>query len=338
MSNPELAVTDDPAAPWLLGQIRAGRRLALMTHVDPDADGLGSQLGFLHAARAAGVEAVIVNDDPCPERFRWLDPAGDIRSFDEAAGDLHGCDLGLIFDANEPARAGRPLAALAEAGVPVLLVDHHRLRPGNPMRGLVASQFSSSGELTFRLLEALGWPVDASAAAGLYAAMSFDTGSFRFLRNQAETLRVAAALQATGIDTNPIQEALFASRPFDETRLLGRILDRIERSPDGSVAWAVVPAEVTAGLSVARDAVGESMPFVIGIDGVRAAALFKPGRQPGQWKLSLRAKAGVVIGDIATRRGGGGHDQAAGVTLEGDVAALLPEIIAELERAVAEAA
>ncbi|MEY3014182.1 MAG: hypothetical protein RIT45_2917 [Pseudomonadota bacterium] len=330
-----MPVTADPRDPWLLEQIRSARRLALMTHVDPDADGLGSQIGFLHAARAAGKDAVIVNDDPCPSRYRWLDEAGDIRDFDTAAANLQGCDLGLCFDANEPGRAGRPLAALQKAGVPVLLVDHHRLAADNPMQGLVATHFSSSGELTFRLIEALGWSLDARAAAGLYAAMSFDTGSFRFLRNNPDTLRVAAALQAVpGLDTNPIQEALFASRPFAETVLLGRILERIERSADGRVAWAVIPPEATDGLDVPRDAVGEAMPFVIGIEGVLAAAMFKPGRVPGQWKLSLRAKAGTVVGDIATRRGGGGHDQAAGATLTGDIESLRAEIVAELQDVV----
>lgn len=329
-----MPVTADPAAPWLLERIHAAERIALMTHVDPDADGLGSQLGFFHAARAAGKDVVIVNDDPCPARYRWLDPEAVIGDFDGAAADLEGVELGLCFDANEASRAGRPLAALQQAGVPVLLVDHHRLRDGNPLQGLVATRFSSSGELTYRLLQALGWQVGAEAARGLYAAMSFDTGSFRFLRNDPDTLRVAAELQATGLDTNPIQEALFASRPYAETVLLGRILERIQRSADGQVAWAVVPPEAIADLDVPRDAVGEAIPFVVGIEGVRAAAMFKPGRNPGEWKLSLRAKAGVVVGDIATRRGGGGHDQAAGATLAGDIDALRDEILAELQQAV----
>ena len=330
-----IAVTENPGEGCLIERIARARRLVLMTHVDPDADGLGSQIGFYEAALAAGKEIVIVNDDPCPVRYRWLDPRGVIADWNSAAGAIAGADLALLFDANEPARAGRPLLALQAAGVDVLLVDHHQLSANATVGGLVATRFSSSGELTYRLIEALGWPVDRHVAHGLYAAMSFDTASFRFLRNNPETLRVAATLQATGLDTNPIQEALFASRPFTETILLGRILERIERTPDGRVAWAVVPADAIGDLEVARDAVGEAMPFVIGIEGVRAAAMFKPGRQPGQWKLSLRAKAGVVVGDIASRRGGGGHAQAAGATLEGDIDALVAAIVRELIDAAA---
>lgn len=327
--------TDNPSDASLLATIRGARRLVCITHVDPDADGLGSQLGFCRAARNAGLDAVIVNDDPCPIRYRWLDGHGDVGDFDGHAERLDGADLALLFDANEVARAGRPLAELQRRGVPVLLVDHHAVGPRCTLGGLVATSFSSSGELTFRLLEALGWPIDADVALPLYAAMSFDTGSFRFLRNQPETLRVAATLLATGFDADPVQEALFASRPFAETQLLGRVLDRIKRNGDGTVAWAVVPSEAIADLDVPRDAVGEAIGFVIGIEGVRAAALFKPGRAAGEWKLSLRSKAGTPIGSIATERGGGGHAHAAGVTLVGDIDALVRDVVGAMERAVA---
>ncbi len=327
-------LTDQIDDPWLLQRLRAARKIACITHIDPDADGLGSQLGFLRAARASGREAVIVNDDPCPARYRWLDRQGEVGDFDNDAAALQGCDLGLLFDANEEGRAGRPLRALQAAGVPVLLVDHHAVGPRCTLQGLVATRFSSSGEVAFRLLTALGWPIDAGVAEPLYAAISFDTGSFRFLRNDPETLRAAAALLATGFDANPLQEALFASRPFAETLVLARVLGRIERSADGRVAWAVVPPDAVADLDVARDAVGECMPFVIGIEGVQAAALFKPGRAPGEWKLSLRSKAGTPVGHICTERGGGGHAHAAGATLYGEVAPLVVDVIAELQRAV----
>lgn len=326
--------------PWLLAKIGAARSIACLTHVDPDADGLGSQLGFLRAARAAGRDAFVVNDDPCPERYRWLDPEAVIGHLDDpparARLDALGPqDIVLIFDANEPARVGRPLPAVRQRGVPVLLVDHHEAGPRCDLDGLVATRFSSSGELTFRLVEALGWPITAAVAAPLYAAMSFDTGSFRFLRNQPETLRVAATLLATGFDADPIQEALFASRPFAETKVLARVLNCLRRSDDGRVAWAVVAPSALADLDVPRDAVGETMPFVIGIEGVLAAALFKPGRAPGEWKVSLRSKAGTTIGQVATERGGGGHAHAAGMTLQGDIAAIEADIIAALERCVA---
>ncbi|MCO4762217.1 MAG: DHH family phosphoesterase [Myxococcales bacterium] len=330
-------LTKTPFEPWFIERLQAARKIALMTHVDPDADGLGSQVAFCLAARQAGVDVVIVNEDPCPERYAWIDPRNVVQRFEDGVSSLDGVDLGLIFDAHEISRARRPAEALRAAGVDVWVVDHHAVAPHTEVTGCVATDFSSTGELCFRLLERLGWALDADAALGIYGAMSFDTGSFRFLRNQPNTMRVAAALLDTGLDANPIQEALWASRPFDETVLLGRICSQIQVSDDGSVAWAVVPEEMLEGLAVGRDAIGEAMPMVIGIAGVQAAAMFKPGRAPGQWKVSLRSKTAVTIGHIAQGRGGGGHAHAAGCSVQGDLDGHVQAVIGEMLAATAKA-
>lgn len=323
-----------PFEPWFLDRIRTASHIALMTHVGPDADGLGSQVAFCAAARKAGVSAVVVNNDPMPARYRWLDPNGVVLGAADAESALAHTDLGLVFDTHDAARAGKPHAALTSNGVDVMVLDHHRVAADADVQGVVATEFSSTGELCYRLLQALGWPIDAEVAHGIYAAISFDTGSFRYLRNQATTMRVAAELLDTGLDTNPIQEALFANRPADETRLLGRILDRVQFAAAGRVAYVIADVDVAAGLNVASDAYGEAIPFVVGIEGVLAAAMLKPGRTPDQWRLSLRSKTAVKIGHIAEQRGGGGHAHAAGATLHGQAAALMAEVVAEMTAAV----
>ena len=325
-----------PFEPWLLERIQSAGHILLSTHVGPDADGLGAQLAFVRAARATGRTARVVNEDPLPKRYAWLDPDGDIGHFDRDAGQLADADLGLLFDTHEVDRAGRPAQTLRRAGVAVWVIDHHAVRPDEELQGCVATEFSSSGELVYRLLRALKWPIDAVAARALYAAMSFDTGSFRFLRNQSETLRVAADLLDTGFDANPVQEALFASRTRDETLLLGRVLAHMQFAGRDRIAWAAFGPEICDGLQLADDAIGETIPHFVGVDGVLIAMQLKPGRAPGDWKLSLRSKAAVRIGDVARHFGGGGHEHAAGATLHGDKDALAAQVLALLERALAD--
>ena len=324
-----------PFADWFLDKLRATPDFVLSTHVGPDADGLGSQLAFVRAARAAGKTARVVNEDPLPRRYAWLDPAGDIGHFDRDAGQLAGASLGLLFDTHEVNRAARPAQALVAAGVPVWVVDHHAVRPDLDVQGVVATEFSSSGELVYRLLQALGWPIDAIAAQALYAAISFDTGSFRFLRNNPETLHVAAELLATGFDANVVQEALFASRTRDETVLLGRVLAAMRFAGDGKIAWGLFGPDVSEGLNLDKDAIGETIPQYIGQEGVLVAMQLKPGRAAGEWKLSLRSKSAVTIGHVAAHFGGGGHAHAEGATLHGDGPALAAQILAMLEPVVA---
>ena len=324
-----------PFAPWLLEKISAARHIVLSTHIGPDADGLGSQLAFVRAARASGRKAMVVNEDSLPKRYAWLDPDRDIGDFDHDAARLQGADFALLFDTHEVDRAGRPAQALRQMGVDVWVVDHHAVRPDLELQGCVATEFSSSGELVYRLLRALDWPIDAVAARALYAAMSFDTGSFRFLRNQSNTLRVAADLLDTGFDANPVQEALFASRTRDETLLLGRVLGQMQFAADGRIAWAALGPEIGDGLNLENDAIGETIPHFVGIDGVLVAMQLKPGRKHSEWKLSLRSKAAVKIGHVAQHFGGGGHDHAAGATLIGEKDQLAAEVLVMLEQALA---
>ncbi len=323
-----------PFEQWFLDRIEGASRIALMTHVGPDADGLGAQVAFCAAAAKAGKTAVIVNNDPLPKRYQWLDRAQCVLDIERAGHALVDVDLGLVFDTHDAARAGRPHSALTARGVDVMVLDHHQVSADADVQGVVATEFSSTGELCYRLLQALGWPIDAEVAHGIYSAMSFDTGSFRYLRNQGSTLRVAAELLDTGLDANPIQEALFASRPPQETLLLGRILDRIRFAADGKIAWVVAEQSIAEGLNVTRDAFGEAIPFVVGIEGVLAAAMLKPGARADQWKLSLRSKTEVTIEHIARKRGGGGHAHAAGATLTGEPQQLMAAVVAELCDAV----
>ncbi len=325
-----------PFEPWFIERLRAARRTVLMTHIDPDADGIGSQIAFAHAARQAGVDVRIVNNDPLPSAYGWLDDQQRVLSWATCGDALEGADLGLIFDASEDKRAGAPARALRDAGVDIFVLDHHPVGQDAHVVGAIDPSFSSTGELCYRLLQALDWPIDATVARGLYAAISFDTGSFRFLRNQSSTLRVAAELLDTGLEADPIHEALFASRPAAETLLLGRILARLQFAAEGRVAWVAVPHELFADLGLPAGATGEAMPLVIGIEGVVAAAMFKPGRAKGEWKLSLRSKKAARIGHIARKHGGGGHDHAAGATLKGSLEQVCAAIVAELEAAVSE--
>ncbi len=316
-----------------LDRLRSARRVVLMTHVDPDADGLGSQVGLLRALRASGHEAVIVNADPLPDRYAFLGPTEIWGCFPQDRHWLVGADLGLVLDANALDRAGPPAAALRDAGVELLCVDHHVAGAG-ALSGVIASELSSTGEATYHLLTALGWPIDEPIATALYAAISFDTGSFRFLRGRSQTLRVAASLLDAGADDDRIQRALYGSHPFDEVRLHGRLMSRIERSADGRIAHLVAEPALWRDIDPPADAVSEVMPMVIGIEGVEIAVVFRPGPGSDEWKASLRSK-GADVGGLARRLGGGGHRVAAGMTLSGSIASVRSRLLDDLRALLA---
>src|SRR3954449_2664086 len=84
-----------------------GRRVCLITHVNPDGDGLGSEAGLAHLLRDRGIEAVVTNPTPTPPRFEFLfeDLPGVDRTR-EAVRELRRADVIVVLDISDLGRLG----------------------------------------------------------------------------------------------------------------------------------------------------------------------------------------------------------------------------------------
>lgn len=314
---------EHPAAPAgaapALERLRAARRLVLTTHRGPDPDGLATQVAVARALRARGVDVRVVNGDPLPPRLAFLDPDGLIERWRDVDGPalLDAADAVVLVDVADIDRTGdleKPLEARRDK---VLALDHH-LPEARSVGGVVDPDVSSCGELGWRLLGWLGAPIDAGTATALYTAITYDTSSFRWLRNQPGTLRVAAELIAAGADAGAIQEALWGARPKDHARLVARAVEAAQWECDGRLAWVVIDDELTRDLTVDREAYREVIGTLLGIDGVVVAASFQvEGKRRSTVRLSLRSKLSTPVVSVARRHGGGGHAHACGATVTG---------------------
>lgn len=304
-----------PPPPEFLAAIRGAASFVLMTHRGPDGDGLGCQVALARALESAGRKVAIVNEDGIPPRFRFLDPHKRVKVFRRAhTRAVRESALALLVDTSEPTRAGTAANLRRQSGRPMLALDHHP--PGaESLPGFIEPRAASTAELTYDLLRALELPIDATTASALYAGIAFDTNSFRFIRNEAGPLRVAADLVELGADAERIQAEL-SSHPRDYATLLGRLLDDIVFVADGRVALLALTTEHLDGLSVDADDISEIVTFLNTLRGVDACAFI---RQNGKadWRINLRCRDGYAIDALARSLGGGGHQRAAGATMRG---------------------
>src|SRR5688500_8208217 len=105
--------------------LRAGQRVCITTHVNPDGDGLGSEVGLVHLLRAQGINAVITNPSPTPPRFSFLfDDLPEIDKTPEAVRELRRADRIIVLDISDLARLGMLIETVRDRGVPVACVDH----------------------------------------------------------------------------------------------------------------------------------------------------------------------------------------------------------------------
>jgi phosphoesterase RecJ-like protein len=145
-------------------------------------------------------------------------------------------------------------------------------------------------------------------------AISTDCGNFNFSNTRPRTFRAAACCVEAGADVSRITEALYRTRSVGRTKLLGAVLSGLEISPDGTLAWARLTKKMLSDCGANREDSEGIVNYLLEMVGVRVAVLAME-REDGA-KMSLRSKAPFnVARDVAVPLGGGGHDRAAGVTL-----------------------
>jgi phosphoesterase RecJ-like protein len=300
---------------------KPGQRVCITTHVNPDGDGLGSEVGLVHLLRAQGIDAIVTNPSPTPPRFGFLfeDLPGVDRSA-EAVKELRRADLIVVLDISDLTRLGMLIQTVQERGVPVACVDHHvsaGVLPPGPR--YLDPDAAATGELIYELALANGWPVTQAAARGLYVAILTDTGGFRFSNTRARTLRVAADLLEKGVDAEMIYLEVYARAPEGRPRLFAEALQTLVVEPEYGLAWVTVPPGAIERLGVSSDDLDGVVEFPRSIEGVRMALLFREISQ-GRVKVSLRSVGDVDVAAFAKPYGGGGHTKAAGLSLSGSLA------------------
>ncbi len=316
------------AAREFASTFKPGQRLCITTHVNPDGDGLGSEVGLVHLLKAQGIHAVVTNPSPTPERYHFLfrDLPGVDRSH-EAVKELRKADQIVVLDIAEVGRLGMLSQTVLERGVPVACVDHH-VSQGHLPGGAryVDSEASATGELIYQIAVANGWPLVPLAARALYVAILTDTGGFRFSNTKPAVLRTAAALLETGLDPEQIYLDVYASSPEGRARLLAETLQTLVVEADHGLAWVTVPPGALERLGATADDLDGIVEVPRSISGIRMALLFRE-IAAGRVKVSLRSVGTVDVAEFARPFGGGGHTKASGLSMEGSLAEVQASVL-----------
>src|SRR6476661_6539715 len=153
--------------------LKPGQRVCITTHVNPDGDGLGSEVGLVHLLRTQGIEAIITNPSPTPPRFSFLfDDLPGVDKTPEAVRELRRADLIIVLDISDLSRLGMLIETVRDRGVPVACADHHvsaGVLPPGPR--YVDPDAAATGELIFEIAKGNNWPVTLPVARALYVAI-----------------------------------------------------------------------------------------------------------------------------------------------------------------------
>jgi bifunctional oligoribonuclease and PAP phosphatase NrnA len=304
--------------------------VALVCHVNPDPDAVGSLLGLaIHlAGRGTKVWASWPNGPATAPR--WVRALPGREHLVEPGALPREPKVLVTLDA---AGVGRldGLSHLVERAQAVVCIDHHRTNPGFGTVNLVDPEAAATAELVFRLIERLGGDLSPDAAACLYAGLVTDTGRFQFEATTPEVLRVAARLREQPFDHARLVQALYEDNSLPYLRLLGSVLARATHVPEAKLVWAHV---ARTDLKAAGVEIHETDDLIDVLRTSREAdvtAVLKEQREGG-FKVSMRSRGDTDVAAVAEAFGGGGHRLAAGYTskqpLDEAVAALVDALVA----------
>ena len=308
--------------------IRSHQRFLLVSHIRPDCDALGSELGMAAVLESLGKTVRIVNGQATPPNLAFIDPTKRIGVIGQTVqpADLADIQIILILDTSAWAQLG-PMSDFIRAftGKKIVL-DHHVSADDLSAEEFKDVKAEATGRLVVEAAEALGVRLTPEMATPLFAAVATDTGWFRFSSASAGTYRVAARLIEAGANPAAIYNALYEQDTLGRMRLRGLILSRIETELDGRLAYThVLKEDFTATGSLPSDT-EDAINLALAIGGTQFAVIFVE-QQSGGFKISFRSRCGVDCSQLAERYGGGGHKAAAGAFVKGSLAEVRPLVL-----------
>ncbi len=309
--------------------LRGAQGVLLVAHVSPDADALGSTLAVAIALESLGIQSqVTFPDDPfeVPGSLRFL-PRQDLVT---AGPFARPADVVISMDASSGDRIGF-LLTVGEAARVFIAMDHHAsFVPFAPIVHVDAAR-PATGLLALDLIDALQVELTADMAVCLYAAISSDTGSFRFASTTPESLRAAARLMEVGIDFAAVAKSLFDTRSLGFLAMQADALASLEIRSVGAhkVAIVRVAREDRQRHGIEFSQVEALIDVVRSVEGAEVAVVVKQDDR-GIWRISSRSLGGVDVGAACTACGGGGHRMAAGFTGTDDAATTLDSFLQAL--------
>ena len=323
------------------------QNLILSTHMNPDGDGLGSQLAMASYLKNQGKKCTIFNPSPVPEDLQFLAEYADFKHYDRPSHKhmLPLADLAVIFDIGEYGRLGYIGEDLKETDLPILSIDHHPHRDPNGFSHFVHDVSAcATGYLIYDFLKyANGSEVVLSegAAKGLYVALMTDTGSFRFSNTDAAAHDMAGKLIQLGVKPHELYQEIYESMPMEKVKLLSACLENIRLACNGRLAWFTITRDMIADAGASNEHVGGFTDTVRSVKGVEVAVMIHE-LGDRRTRLNFRSKGRVTIDGLAREFGGGGHRFAAGAVVDQPLEVvregIVPAGVAEIEKQLGEKA
>ncbi len=316
----------------IIAALHEARTVCVVGHIRPDGDCIGSQLGLALALESEGKHVTVWNEDPVPDKLRFLDPEKRVRK--PIAGERF--DVVVATDCASFERLGRVAEHVGQRGK-FINIDHHASNTRYADLNWVSPKEPSSGELIFDLCNWAGWKITRPIANCLFTAVSTDTGSFQYPSTTPDTLVTAARLVEKGADLGEICQQVYQSFPLTRVKLLRHVYSTFRMTHGDRTAYFWLRKRDYSRAGAATEESEGLIDHIRAIEGVVVAVVFEE-IDDEITRISWRSKNEAVdVNEIARIFGGGGHKAAAGARITGRPLGVQRRVLAAIRKSLTNA-
>ncbi len=297
------------------------QNITLLTHKNPDFDGMGACAAFAHILQTLGknVEVIYPNEPGTP--IPYLTPKALFNEHKQ---------IPEIIVALDVANMERLYFPPAFANIEFVNIDHHVSNSIHATHNFVDGACSSAAEMLFVML----WIYDKAlitrqVAEAILCGIFYDTLVLRTSSTTEQTLRVVEYLKATGLVWTDVVKSVIKPLASRDFLLWGELMSRIQISDSGKVAWIGVRESELVERNFEKrslDGFVNNMAQMIDID----ITFFAFEMADVTTKISLRSKK-ADVNAIAQQLGGGGHVRAAGLLIRSELDEAMRELVDVIE-------
>jgi bifunctional oligoribonuclease and PAP phosphatase NrnA len=290
-------------------------RFIMTSHVNPDGDGLGSEVALAHYLELRGKQVSILNCSATPDNYLFLHRLHPILQFDPTLHEdiVKNAEVIVLLDANHLDRIAAMKPIIMKSHAIKVCIDHHPEPDESSNLYLIDEQSSATGEIIYNYISKLGGTIDRLMADALYTAIMTDTGSFRYEKTDSEVHSIVAHLLQAGADPVAIYGQVYERTSAKRMQLLGMALANLKITDNGKIAYMTLTRGMFEATGTSEADTDAFVPYTLMIEGVQIGLMFS--EIDNIVKVNFRSKGDIAINKLAKEFGGNGHKNAAGARI-----------------------
>lgn len=290
----------------------------LTTHVNPDADAIGSEIAMYYLLKKMNKKIVIINHNTTPYYLKFLDFENVIQKFNptEHKKLFNEYEVIIFLDLSAIDRIASLEETVSKSKMIKICLDHHDENCSFADYTFCDSNYSSTAEIIYDFIKLENLiKIDKKIAIPIYAAIMTDTGSFIYEKTSPKTHRVAAELLEAGVNPRDIYNKIYEQVKYGRIKLLGKALSGISFNENKTIAWLTLKESDLHEAEIDETDIDGFVNYTMKIDTVKIGLLFYELREG--FKVSYRSRGDIPVNKLASEFGGGGHLNAAGSKIVG---------------------